>query len=134
MKRRTSCLLLLLAAPLLGGCFGAVALGAAGGVAAAKYARNQVVREYRVPLRGAYDATLAVLPGLGYPAASVATLGPTEGRVKAGDASVAMALYPGGVVRVAVSVGTFESRDNLRKAELIQEGLAARLGPGTIAR
>jgi len=131
MKTRTPVPLLLalpLAALVLGGCFGAVALGAAGGVAATKYTQNQVVREYRAPLRSVYDASLAVLPGLGYPAASTATLGPTEGRVKAGDASIGMALYPGGVVRVAVSVGTWDSRDNLRKAELVHERLAARLG------
>ena len=67
MKTATSCLLLVLLALPLGACF--VAVGAAGGVAAAKYVRNQEARSYRSTLRAAYEATLAALPELGYPAA-----------------------------------------------------------------
>ena len=129
MKTATCCLVLALLVLPLSGCFGAVAAGAAGGVAAAKYVQNQDNRAYRTTLRAAYDATLAVLPGLGYPSAPTSTLGPTEAMVKAGDAKVGMAQFPEGIVRIAVSVGTFANDSNRRKAMLIHEQLAARLGP-----
>jgi len=131
MKTATPCLLLALLALPLSGCFGAVAVGAAGGVAAAKYVQNQDNRAYRTTLRAAYDATLAVLPELGYPATSKATLGPTEAMVHAGDAKVGLAQFPEGIVRIAVSVGTFANDGNKRKALLVHERLAARLGPAT---
>jgi hypothetical protein len=122
-----------LAAGGLCGCFaGVVAAGAAGGLAAAKIAGNQVTRDYPVPLRTAYEATLSALPALGYPAPKASTLGPSEARVEAGDAAVAMATFPGGTTRVAVRVGTFESADHERRAALIHERLAARLGPAPV--
>jgi hypothetical protein len=129
MKTATTCLLLILLALPLGACV--VAAGAVGGVAAAKYMQNQEARSYRTTLRAAYEAALAALPELGYPAASQATLGPTEARVQAGDAKIAMAQFPGGVVRIAVSVGTFETDDHRRRAALVHERLATRLGAAT---
>lgn len=129
--KTTSCLLLVLLVLPLAGCFGAVAVGAAGGVAAAKYVQNQETRAYRTSLRAAYEASLAVLPELGYPAPSKAALGPTEASIHAGDAKVGIAQFPEGIVRVAVSVGTFAKDSNRRKALLIHERLAARLGPST---
>lgn len=123
-------ILLVTCVAVLGGCFaGAVAVGAAGGYAATKVARNKAICEYRTTVRGAYDATLAILPALGYPMPSAATLGPTEAQIEAGDATVKIAEFPGGGVRVAVSVGTFETSDHRRRAALIHERLAARLGP-----
>ena len=115
---------------VLPGCAaGIVAAGAAGGFAAAKHVRNQQVRAYRSSLRQAYDATLVVLPELGYPVTGRPTLGPTEANVQAGDARVALASFPNGTTRVAVSVGTFESADNRRRAALILERLDTRLAP-----
>lgn len=131
MKSVSSCLVLVLLVLPLGGCLGAVAVGAAGGVAATKYVRNQETRSYRTTVRAAYDASIAVLPELGYPAGPKGTLGPTEANVRSGDAKVGIAQFPEGVVRIAVSVGTFQSDGNHRKALLIHERLAMRLGAAT---
>ena len=115
-----------LAATLLSGC--AVAVGAAAGAGTAAYLSNQSTRDLKAPLRTVYDAALAALPALGYPAPATARLGPTEGRIEAGDAVVALAQHPGGVVRVAVKVGTFASPDHARRAGLLLERIAAGVG------
>lgn len=130
MKTATRLLSLLLVLGALTGC--AVAVGAAAGVGTYKYIENKSTQDYRASLRATYDATLAALPELGYPAATTAQLGPTEAKVKAGKATVTMASFPNAMTRVAVSVGTFEGADNRRRAALIQEALAKRLGPPVV--
>ena len=111
---------------ICGGCL--VAAGAAGGLAAVKYLNNQAVREYRTDVRTAYEATLAVLPELGYPSPSKSVFGPSEAEIDAGNAEVAIAEFPNGMVRVAVSVGTFETSEHRRRAALIHDRLAVWLG------
>jgi hypothetical protein len=127
MRTSSRVILLLTVVLACGGC--AVAMGAAAGYGTLKYLTNQTVREYHTDVRTAHDAARAVLGELGYGSQGPATLGPTEFRVDAGDAAVAGAELPDDRVRIAVSVGTFESADHRRRAALIHEKLAERLGP-----
>jgi hypothetical protein len=86
-----------------------------------------------VSLRAAYDAAVGALAELGYPAPSRAVLGPTEGEVDAGDADVGIVQRPGGSVAVSVRVGTFETSEHRRRAALVHERIAARLGTRPVA-
>ena len=131
MRTSSRVAFLLVVCLLCSGC--AVALGAAAGYGAVKYMTNQTVRDYQADVRAGYEAALAVLAESGYGSAGPATLGPTEFRVEGGGVTVAGAQVPGGKVRIAVSVGTFKTSDHRRRAALIHEGLAARLGPALTA-
>ncbi len=104
-----------------------VAVGAAGGVATAKVLSNQTDADYQASVRDVYAAALVALPALGYPAATTSTLGPTEAEIVAGDARLAMAEHPGGVTRVAVKIGTWDTADHQRRAGLIHDRIRAEL-------
>lgn len=131
MKHRLAILFLALAVGTLPGC--AVAAGAAAGVGTYKLVQNKSTKDYNASLRATYEATLAILPELGYPACKTAKLGPTEADIQAGQARVTMASFPNNVTRVAVSVGTFDSADKRRRGALIHERLGQRLGIGPCA-
>ncbi len=125
MKRTTSALLvaLLLAAP---GCV-AVAVGAAAVYGAIKYSNNEATQDYQVDLDTVWQATIESMSDLGYDVSKDAQHGPTEGVIERDDAWVKVEQHAGGMTRVRVRVGTFETDDHKRRARLILEGIAKRL-------
>jgi len=129
MARSSIILLLVVLLGLVPGCAaGVVAAGAAGGYGAFRHFENWTTRDYRASLRATYEATSSVLPTLGYQPVKTSVLGPTEGQIEAGGATVRFASYPGSTTRVSVSVGTFNNEDNRRRAALVHEALAKQLG------
>ena len=112
-------LILVLALPC-SGCFAIIAAGAAT-VGAVKYQRNAVHQDFLDDFDSTWRAALAALRDLGYPVDLDHRHGPTEGEIEVLDVKVNVGRYPGGHTRVEVRAGTFESEDNLRRAELILE-------------
>lgn len=120
------CLLLALGALLSTGCVAAAVGGAA--VGAYKYAENEVTRDFSADLESTWQAAIASLQENGYPISSQATHGATAGVLSVSDARVRVALHAEGFVRVHVRIGTFETDDHRRRAELILTGIGRRLG------
>src|SRR5262249_34176809 len=59
------------------------------------------------------------LRNLSFPVDDPQVATPTEGNLNAGDAKVRVERLPGGTTRVRASVGTFDTKDNERRAKLI---------------
>jgi hypothetical protein len=125
--RRTIQVLACLAALPLTGCI-AVAAGAAAGYGAVKYSKNEQGRDYAASLAATWNATIATLRGMGYPIADGTAPGPTEGRIAIEDVVVEVMKFSDSVTRVEVRFGTFDSGDHRRRADLLLDGIAKRLG------
>lgn len=107
----------------------AVVAGAAAAVGYVMYSENEAYRDFETDLDETWDATIDALQSLDYQVDSDYPHGVTEGEIDLEDreTTVAVKLYPEGFTRVSVRVGTFESDDNKRKAELILEAVAKQL-------
>ncbi len=111
------------------GCVAVVAAAAAATtVGYIKWEANQASRDFEHGFANTWKASLKGLEAVGYtiPAGTIPTR--TEGTVKSGTARVEVALYPEGFTRVRVSVGTFDTAENRRKAGLIMKAVAGELG------
>jgi hypothetical protein len=65
---------------------------------------------------------------LGYPVALNAVHGPTEGTISSKDATVRVERHAEGFTRVRIRIGTFETADHHRRADLVFAGISSRLG------
>ena len=114
--------------PLSGCVVAAVAVGAAAVYGVVKFTRNGAQEDFGSSLDETWDATIASMRELGYPVEGEPQHGATEGNIQVGDANVRVARYPGDFTRVQARVGTFETEDHRRRAGLILEAVARRLG------
>jgi hypothetical protein len=102
--------------------------GAGAYFGAKSHAANESRRDVRVPLQDAWLATLEALGETGFVLSETSACGPTDGRVRAGDATVTVERHPGGFSRVRVRIGVFDTEDHRRRAALILEAIANRIG------
>lgn len=108
----------------------AVAAAAAAGAAVygvVKYERNEAYEDYRAGLDTTWQAAVETLAEQGYPVSGDPQHGPTEGKIEAGDARVAVERHAGDFTRVRVRIGTFETEDHKRKARLLLEGIRSKV-------
>lgn len=108
------------------GCVAAVAGGAAYG--AYKYAKNDGERDFQAGLDATWQAAIASLQESGHPIAAQATHGATSGVLSIEDVTVRVEAHATGVTRVRIRVGTFDTDEHRRRANLIMAGIATRLG------
>lgn len=124
--RTAACLLPLL---LLPSCI-VVAAGAVGAAAygAISHHDNESRMDVQHDLSRVFTAARAALKELGFPVEDGTPPGPTEGTIRAGDAKVVAERHVGNITRVRVMVGTFQTDDNTRRANLILEAIKRQLG------
>jgi len=110
----------LLALTLLPGLTSCAAVAAAGvvGVGFVQYQRNELQQDFPLELARTWQATLEALHRLGIEPA-LATLGPTEGEIRHEDLALRVERHPEGFTRVRVRVGSFQSADHERRAQLV---------------
>jgi hypothetical protein len=125
MRAPTLAFLLLASLPNAG-CL-VVAAGAAG-YGAVKYAQNEAARDYNADLTSTWVATLDTMREMGYPVSPGAPHGPTSGVIDIGDAHVSVAKHSESRTRVHVRIGTFDTDDHRRRANLLLSGIGRRLG------
>ncbi|MCC7064410.1 MAG: DUF3568 family protein [Planctomycetes bacterium] len=106
----------------LSGCFlaAAAAVGAAA-AGAVSYEHNEAWMDFKETLPESWAATLRAMRKLGYPIAGEPQVGATEGTIEVEKTKVRVEQHPGGYVRVTARVGTFDTKDNERRAKLILE-------------
>lgn len=131
--RRPSRAVAVLSLPLLfalPGCFLAAA-GAVGAVAvgAMSYENNEAWMDFKDTLPVTWDATLRAMRKLGYVVPGEPKPGPVDGTLEVDKAKVVVETHPGGYVRVRVRIGTFDTKDNERRAKLILEEVTAQMPP-----
>ncbi len=114
---------------LLSGCI-VVAAGAVGAAAYGAISHHENEARMDVPhdLSRVFTAARDALRELGFLVEDAGQPGPTEGTLKAGDAKVVVERHVGNSTRVRVMVGTFQTDDNTRRANLIVESIKRRLG------
>jgi hypothetical protein len=101
---------------------------AAGAVLAVRSIRsNEVRRDFRASFSDAWNAAIDAVTQNGFQVGEPTWYAVTEGRIRAGNAVVALELHPGGVVRVRVRIGTFGTSGSRRLAALVLEGVAQRV-------
>jgi hypothetical protein len=111
---------------LLPACAAAVVGGAAYG--AFKAVNNEHERDFATDLESTWQAAIGSLQENGHPVAATATHGATSGTLEVGDVEVRVASHAGGKTRVSIRIGTFDTDDHRRRARLIMDGIARRLG------
>jgi len=116
---------LLVLVPLCSSC---VAVAAAGVVGAGivQYKRNEVERDFPNELAEAWQGVAEGLQRLGIEPTE-SELGPTEGFLAHEDLRVHVESHAGGFTRVRVRAGAFRTQDNLRRAEVVLQEIAASL-------
>lgn len=109
-------------------CVAIVAAGAAA-VGYIKYTENEASMDFEADLDDTWEATIDALRDLEYQVNKDYPHGTTEGEIDLADreTNVKVELHPEGFTRVRVRVGTFETDDHKRKAELILKGIQERL-------
>jgi len=127
LVRAILCLSLLL--PLSGCLVAAAAAGAAYGYI--KYENNEAIRDFEAPLEGVWDAALDALEDRGYviPGGVGRDLTDVQddAEVEGDDYWLRVERHPGGISRVRVRIGTFETEENKRRAGLLIEAIEQRL-------
>lgn len=128
--RSTKTLLLLCIAPALAGCVVAAAavVGAAAAYGAVKYTENGAYQDFKTDFDTTWMATIASMKEMGYGLPKDLTHTPTEGKIKAGDTVADVEKHAEGFTRVNVTIGTFQSEEHKRKAKLLLDNIAKRLG------
>ena len=112
----------------LPGCVAvALVVGAAGTYGAVEYVDNGSSRDFAATLDTTWSATIASMRDLGYPVATTLPHGPTEGHVEINDTEVWVEEHPGSVTRVRVLIGTFDTEDHRRRADLLLDSIAEKL-------
>ncbi|MGH7162374.1 MAG: DUF3568 family protein [Planctomycetota bacterium] len=132
MLRTTKLLRLAVAAAtaaLLPGCIvAAVAVGAAATYGVIKYSENEASQDFKANVEKTWAATIAAMREQGYPVSEGAKCGPTGGKVEVSDATVHVEKHAEDFTRVRVRIGTFETDEHKRRARLLLEDIAKRLG------
>jgi hypothetical protein len=106
------------------GCF--LVAAAAVGVAAfgvISYDRNEATTDFHAALPAVWNATLHAMKELGYAVDLGQQPGASEGTISTGDATVKVERHPQDFTRVRVRIGTFDTDDNRRRAQLILEAV-----------
>ena len=133
MQRQTILLALFLALPA-SGCMAVAAAAAVGTVAYVQYEKNEVFKDYDRELDVVWTAAIDSLEALGYRVpydVDRVLSGPaTEAEIDGEDYSVRVEQHIGSRVRLRVRVGTFDTQDNRRRADLIIEEISGRLAAG----
>lgn len=111
---------------LQSGCAAAVVGGAAYG--AYKLVNNDQERDFQADLEPTWRAAIASLQENGHAISTTAGHGATSGELEIGDVKVWVAAHATGVTRVSIRVGTFDTDEHRRRANLIMAGIASRLG------
>lgn len=128
---RTVLLSLALLAPCLPSCI----VVAAGAVAAATYGaisyhENEAVMNVKQDLKTCFDRCRDAMHELNFPVDATQQPpgdGATEVTLTGGDAKVVLERHPGEVTRIRARVGTFDTKDNQRRAGLLLEKIRERL-------
>lgn len=123
---RAASLALVLGMLSLTGCLAVAAGGAA--LSAYKYEANEVARDYSAGLDVTWQAAIASLQENGYAIGSDAAHGATSGLLAVDNVRVRVEAHAQGFTRVRVRIGTFETSEHRRRAELILAGIQRRLG------
>jgi hypothetical protein len=89
---------------------------------------NEVRRDFRAPFADTWDAAIDAIGQTGFAVGEPTWYAATEGTIRAGDAVVRIERHPGDVVRVRVRIGSFATSGRLRRAALILEQVAQRVG------
>ncbi|MBM4062280.1 MAG: hypothetical protein FJ265_14460 [Planctomycetes bacterium] len=117
----------LLAVP---GCvLAAAAVVGAAAVGAVSYENNEAWMDFRDSLPVTWAATVRGMRQLGHVIPGDPQPGATEGRLEVDQARVVVEAHPGGFVRVRARVGTFDTKDNERRAKLILEEVTRQMPP-----
>ena len=133
--RSAKILLALVAMLSLPGCLAAALLVGAGGTyGAIEYSDNESSRDFPATLDDTWSATVRAMRELGYPVATNASHGTTEGHVEINDTQVWVEQHSGDITRVRVRIGTFDTDDHRRRAQLLLDAVAAELSPRSSRR
>ncbi len=128
--RAARTLLIALSLAPLSSCFLAVA-AAGGALGYVKYDQNGAYQDFETSVQSAWTATREALEDQGYtlPGDAAVSLaeGSTEGEIRADEYRARIEKHPGGIARVHIRIGLFDSEDNKRKAKLVLEQVAGRL-------
>jgi uncharacterized protein (DUF1501 family) len=125
---RTSVLLACLLCTLLTSCIvvaaGAVAAAAYGAVS---YNENEASMTVKDDLATATAAAKKAMRDLNFPVDETQQPSVTECTLKGGEATVVLERHPGEVTKICVRIGTFDTKDNQRRAGLLVEKIRANL-------
>ena len=128
---RCALLLALVATTPLTGCAAIAVAGAAGAVGYIQYEKNETYAEFDQDILVVWTACIDGLEALGFeiPYSVARTLtGPVnESEIEGEGYKLRLERYLGDITRVRVRVGTFDTEDNRRRADLILEEISRRL-------
>ena len=129
---RSAFFLALVATLPLTGCVAVAVAAAAGTVGYIQYEKNETYTDFKQDINVAWTASVDALEALGYEITySVArTLSEpiNESEIEGKGYKLRLERYPGDMTRARVRVGTFDTEDNRRKADLILEEISRQLG------
>lgn len=109
------------------GCV-AVAVGAAAGYGAYKYATNDETRAFAKPLPEVWVAALDSLREQGHPVAPAAAPDPNRASVTIDDVTLTATASSPDVTHVTVRIGTFDTAAHRARARRILDAISRRLG------
>jgi len=128
---RCALLLALVATLPLTGCVAIAVAGAAGTVGYIQYEKNETYTDFDEDIHVVWTASVDALEALGFeiPYSVARTLtGPVnESEIEGDGYRVRLERYLGDVTRARVRVGTFDTEDNRRRADLILEEISRRV-------
>jgi hypothetical protein len=113
--------------PLLGCPVVAVAAVGAATYGVISWHGNEAQMDFQAELPKVWDASKTALRALAFPVDDTQQHTVTEGTLTAGEAKLIVERQPGNVTRVRARVGTFDTDDNKRRAQLILEEIQKRL-------
>lgn len=122
-SHRLPTLVLLGALSLSSGCIAAAA-GAFTTVGFVGYESNVLVREFDTGLERTRQAGVEALVDLGFPEPECEELDPTRFRLKTDGVKLVVERHAGSITRIEVRAGTFDTRNNRRRALLVAEEIA----------
>ena len=132
MRARSLIALALLAAVPSSGCTAVAVVAAVGTVGYIQYEKNEVYKDFDADLNVVWTASVDALEALGYevpPEVDRLWDEPaTEGVIGGKHYKLHVERLIGQRTRVRVRVGTFDTSDNRRKADLVIEEITDRLG------
>ena len=131
MRARLPILIALLAALPASGCTAIAVAAAVGTVGYVQYEKNEVYKDFDEEFNVCWTASIDALEALGYEVpADIDRLHEeptTEAAIGGKHYRVRIERLVGKRTRVRVRIGTFDSKDNRRRADLVVEELTERL-------